>query len=135
MTHRLGIACLLVVVLAAPARAGGDATAGEKVFQKCRACHQVGEAARNAVGPNLNGVVGRPAASLAGYAYSPAYKAVAAGSGGGVVMDEANITKWLASPKTFAPGNKMAFAGLASQADIADVVAFLEQFGTDGKRK
>jgi len=125
------------VVLAAlsvvtPALADGDAAAGEKVFAKCKICHQVGETAKNMIGPVLNGVVGRKSASFGGFTYSPAYKK--AGEEG-MVMDEATIAKWVHGPKDFVPGNKMAFAGLTSDDDIANVIAYLKQFGADGKKQ
>ena len=66
----IAAALLLGTVLGLPARAEGDAVAGEKVFKKCMACHKVGEAAKNSVGPVLNGVIGRPAGTAEGYSYS-----------------------------------------------------------------
>ncbi len=105
-----------------------DAAAGEKVFAKCKICHQIGEGAHNMVGPVLNGVVGRKAGSYPDYHYSDANK------GSGITWDEATLTEYLRDPKAKVPGTKMVFPGLKSDADIANVIAYLKQFGPDGKK-
>jgi cytochrome c len=105
-----------------------DAAAGEKVFAKCKICHQIGEGANNMVGPVLNGVVGRKAGSYPDYHYSDANK------GSGITWDEATLTEYLRDPKAKVPGTKMVFPGLKSDADIANVIAYLKQFGPDGKK-
>jgi cytochrome c len=106
-----------------------DAAAGEKVFAKCRVCHQVGETAKNLVGPRLNGVFGRKAGSIDGFSYSDANKK------SGVVWDETVFANYIKDPKAAMPGNKMAFVGIKNDKEIADLIAFLKQFGTDGKKK
>jgi cytochrome c len=105
-----------------------DAAAGEKVFSKCKICHQIGEGAKNMVGPVLNGVVGRPAGSYAGYHYSDANK------NSGITWDEAALKEYLKDPKAKVPGTKMVFPGLKSDDDINNVLAYLKQFGPDGKK-
>ena len=105
-----------------------DAAAGEKVFAKCKICHQIGEGAKNMVGPVLNGVVGRPAGSVAGYSYSPANK------NSGLTWDEDTLKVYLKDPKAKVPGTKMTFPGLTDDDDIANVIAYLKQFGPDGKK-
>lgn len=112
--------------------AAQDAAAGEKVFNKCKACHAVGEGATNKVGPQLNGVIDRKAGAVEGYNYSPALKKAAEE---GLVMSEENIAKWVSSPKAFVPGNKMSFVGLPKEQEVKDVIAYLGQFGADGKKK
>ncbi len=104
------------------ASAAGDPAAGKKVFNKCKACHFV-DKEKNKVGPYLKGVVGRKAASVEGFKYSEAMKAKAAE---GLVWTEENLKAYLAAPKKFVPGNKMAFAGLKKDKDIADVIAYLK---------
>lgn len=104
-----------------------DPAAGQKVFAVCKACHQVGEKAKNGVGPILNGVVGRPAGSVEGFKYSEAMK------GSGLTWDEATLAEYLKDPKAKVPGNKMAYAGLKDDTKIADVIAYLSQIGADGK--
>ncbi len=106
----------------AAAPAAGDAAAGKKVFNKCKACHFV-DKEKNKVGPHLKGVVGRKAASVEGFKYSEAMKAKGAE---GLVWTEDNLKAYLAAPKKFVPGNKMAFAGLKKDKDIADVIAYLK---------
>ena len=108
--------------------AAGDAAAGETKFKVCRVCHQIGEGARNFVGPELNGVVGRKAGTVAGYNYSDANR------NSGLVWDEATLTKYLHNPREIVPGTKMAFPGLVSDDDVANVIAYLKQFDADGKK-
>jgi cytochrome c len=105
-----------------------DAALGEKVFLKCRACHQIGEGAKNAVGPVLNGVVGRKAGSYEGYSYSDANK------NSGLTWDEATLKEYLKNPRAKVPGTKMIFPGLPKDEDIDNVIAYLKQFGPDGKK-
>ncbi len=102
----------------------GDAAAGAKVFKKCQACHSAVAAEGNKIGPNLHGVIGRKAGTAEGFNYSDAMKA--AGEGG-AVWDEATIEKYLRDPKAFVPKNKMAFAGLKKDSDLANVIAFLKE--------
>src|SRR5271157_3529139 len=116
------------LVASAGAATAQDAAAGEKVFAKCKICHQTGENAKNAVGPVLNGVVGRPAGSYPGYNYSEANKT------SGITWDEANLKAYLKNPREKVPGTKMVFPGLPSDDDIANVIAYLKQFGPDGKK-
>lgn len=114
---------------AAPARADGDPDAGKNVFKKCHACHNVGEGAKNAVGPELNGIVGRKAGTAEGYNYSDANK------GSGITWDVATLDVYLKDPKAKVPGTKMAFPGLPNDNDRANVIAYLGTFGADGKTK
>jgi cytochrome c len=116
------------LVASVNAAAAQDAAAGEKVFAKCKICHQIGENAKNFVGPVLNGVVGRHAGSYPGYNYSEANK------NSGVTWDEPTLKEYLKDPKAKVPGTKMVFPGLASDDDIANVIAYLKQFGPDGKK-
>ncbi|MGI6244142.1 MAG: c-type cytochrome [Pseudochelatococcus sp.] len=117
-----------LAILIAPARAQ-DAAAGERLFVKCRACHQVGEGARNLVGPQLNGIVGRPAASIDKYAYSPAMK------GSGLTWDEETLAAYLRDPRGKVPRNRMVFPGLKKDSEIADLIAYLKRFDADGARR
>ena len=122
------IAALTLIALVCPARAQ-DAAAGEKVFVQCRACHQVGETAKNGVGPVLNGLFGRHSGSIEGYNYSEANK------NSGITWDEANLAEYLKNPKTKIAGNKMAFAGVKDDTKLADIIAYLGQFNADGTKK
>lgn len=116
-------------LLNAPAAFAQDAAAGEKVFLKCRVCHQVGPTAKNGVGPKLNGLFGRKAGSIEGFNYSEANKT------SNVVWTEKAFAQYIHDPKAFMPGNKMVFPGLKSDKEVADVMAYLKQFDADGNKK
>ena len=123
MFKRAIFAAVATTLLAAtPAMAEGDAAKGEKVFNKCKACHDV-EKGVNKVGPTLKGIVGRKAASVPDYKYS---EAMLAKGTEGVVWDEATLTAYLPDPKAFVPKTKMAFAGLKKPDEVADVIAYLK---------
>lgn len=96
----------------------GDVAKGEKVFKKCRACHYV-DKEKNKTGPHLVNIIGRAAGAVEGYKYS---KAIARS---GLVWDEATIAGFLAKPKKYLKGTKMAFMGLRKENDIANVIAYL----------
>lgn len=92
---------------------------GEKVYAKCKACHMLGENARNRVGPLLNGVIGRTAGAVPDFKYSPAL------AESGLVWDSETLSAFLTDPKSTVPGNKMPFAGLKKPADIEALLAYL----------
>ncbi|MGN6096037.1 MAG: c-type cytochrome [Bosea sp. (in: a-proteobacteria)] len=119
--------CVVLGVASLPVLAQ-DAASGEKIFNQCRACHQVGETAKNTVGPVLNGLIGRKAASHDGYSYSTAMK------NSGLTWDEATFADYIKDPKAKVPGTKMVYAGLKDPAKVADLTAYLKQFGADGKK-
>jgi cytochrome c len=102
-----------------------DAAAGEAVFRKCTACHNADQGGSNALGPNLWGIMGAPIAHHAGYAYSPALS----GHGGTWTFEAMN--EWLKSPRSFANGTKMTFAGLSDGEDRANLIAFLNSRGSN----
>jgi cytochrome c len=122
------IAGLSTAMLASPVPAQ-DAENGADVFKKCRACHQVGENAKNAVGPVLNGLIGRKAGSIEGFNYSDANKH------SGFTWDEETFAKYIKDPRAAMPGTKMAFAGIKDPEDIKDLTAYLKQFDATGKKK
>jgi len=124
---RLLISCLAASLAASSAHAQ-DVGAGERVFTQCRACHQVGETAKNAVGPVLNGLFGRKAGSIEGYAYSPANK------NSGLTWDEPTFRDYIKDPRAKMPGTKMIYAGLKDEQRITDLVAYLKQFDASGKK-
>ena len=105
-----------------------DAAAGEKVFAQCRSCHQVGPTAKNAVGPHLNGLIGRKAGTVEGYNYSPANK------NSGITWDEATFAEYIKDPKAKVPGTKMIYAGLKDEQRVTDLVAYLKQFDAAGQK-
>ncbi|MGI9381770.1 MAG: c-type cytochrome [Methyloligellaceae bacterium] len=96
-----------------------NAEKGQKIFKKCAACHTSDKGGANKVGPNLYDVVGRGLAETAGFAYSPAIK----DKGGDWSYDA--LDAFIAKPKTYVPGTKMAFAGIKKPAQRADLIAYL----------
>lgn len=98
---------------------------GEKVFRKCKACHQVGDGAKNRVGPMLNGIIGHPAGAVDGFKYSNALQDAA---DGGLVWSEEELAAFLAKPKDYLKGTKMSFAGLRKEEDQAAVIEYLKSF-------
>jgi len=121
-------AMLALVAIPAVAAAEGDVALGQKVFLKCKACHQIGENAKNAVGPELNGLFGRHSGAVEGYKYTDANK------NSGIVWDETVFREYIHNPKAKVPGTKMAFPGLKNDADIDNLIAYIKQFGPDGKK-
>jgi len=99
--------------------AKADPAKGQQVFNKCAACHNAEKGGANQLGPNLWGVLGEPVGQGRGFAFSDPL----AKKGGTWNWD--NLSQWLDSPKAFAPGTKMTFAGLSNPQDRADVIAFL----------
>jgi len=96
---------------------------GEKTFKKCKACHQVGEGAKNKSGPVLNGIVGAVAGQAEGFRYS---KPMLAAAEGGLVWNEEELIAFLTKPKSYMKGTKMSFSGLKKEKDIAAVIAYLQ---------
>ncbi len=127
MFGRLTLAALAVCLSAGAARAQ-DAELGERSFGKCRACHQVGETAKNGIGPQLNGLFGRKAGTVPGYGYSAANK------DSDLVWQPPVFAEYIRDPKAKMPGTKMVFAGLKSDKEIADLTAYLQQFDAAGKK-
>lgn len=125
------VAALLLLAwgTSASAQVAGDAAAGQKVFNKCKACHAVGPGAKNKIGPELNGIVGETVASVDGYAFSPGLTQFAAAN---PVWTPELLSAWLANPKALVPTTKMAFPGLKKPEEIANVIAYLASFDETG---
>ncbi len=120
---------VLWLAAAAGAAQGQDLAAGEISFKKCLPCHAVGADARNKVGPILNGLEGRKSGTIEGYSYTSQNRA------SGIVWDEASFADYIKDPRARIPGTKMIFAGIRNEKEIADLWAFLRQFGPDGKKR
>ena len=115
----------ILVVGGAAAWAEGDPEKGADVFKKCRACHLIGEGAKDSVGPNLTGVIGRKAGTSPTYKlYSDNMKEL--GEKGTVWNDE-TLDRYLENPKAMVPNGKMAFPGLKDKDDRADVIAYIKK--------
>jgi cytochrome c len=107
-----------------------DAAAGEQVFRRlCSPCHDVGEEAKVKLGPPLNGIEGRHSGNYEGFNYSPANK------NSGITWSDETFPKYIRAPMQEMPGTRMAFVGIKNDKDIADLWAYLKQFGPDGKKK
>jgi cytochrome c len=113
----LALAAGTVFAMSSLAQAA-DVEAGKTIFNRCKACHS-DKAGENKIGPSLYGVVGRPSASIAGFKYSEAM------TNAKLTWDAATLDKWLTKPAELVKGTKMAFPGLANQADRDNVIAYL----------
>src|ERR1700758_1053826 len=134
--HKQTLTALVIIALSAAASGGlaqdaakGDPAAGKTSFNKCLACHSIGDGAKNKVGPELNGLNGRKSGTAEGYSYSDANK------NSGITWNEAQFKEYIKDPKAKIPGTKMAFAGIKNEKEVNDLWAFLAQYDKDGKIK
>ncbi|MGA8902181.1 cytochrome c-550 CycA [Bradyrhizobium sp.] len=125
---KLILSALIIVASSATALAQ-DAEAGKASFNKCMACHSIGEGAKNKVGPELNGLDGRKSGTAPGYNYSEANK------NSGITWNEANFKEYIKDPKAKVPGTKMFFAGIKNEKEVNDLWAYVSQFDASGKIK
>jgi cytochrome c len=125
---RLTLSALAVIASSAAALAQ-DAAAGKASFNKCLACHAVGEGAKNKVGPILNGLDSRKSGTVEGYSYTDANK------NSGITWNKEQFLDYIRDPKAKIPGTKMVFAGIKKENEAADLWAFLAQYDKDGKPK
>ena len=116
-------AAAMLVIFTPPSQAG-DAEKGAKVYRKCVSCHMIGDGAKNRVGPQLNGIIGREIGAVADYKYSKAMVQYAATA---KIWSEENLAAYLESPRKLVKGGRMAFAGLRKEKDRADVIAYLKE--------
>jgi len=101
-----------------------DAEKGAKIYRKCVSCHMIGDGAKNRVGPQLNGIIGREIASIGDYKYSKGLVKYAAAQ---KIWSEENLAAYLESPRKVVKGGRMAFAGLRKEKDRNDIIAYLKQ--------
>jgi len=124
---------LLIAAIAFAASGGTalaqDVAAGETAFKKCLPCHDIGEEAKNKVGPKLNGLDGRKSGSVEGFNYSDANK------NSGITWNEATFKEYIKDPRAKIPGTKMIFPGLKNEKEVDSLWAYLKQFGPDGNKK
>jgi cytochrome c len=122
---------IVAVVLAASTGAtlAQDLEAGESSFKKCLPCHDIGEDARNKVGPMLNGLAGRKAGTVEGFSYSDANK------NSGLTWDEATFKDYIKDPRAKIPGTKMIFPGIKNEKEAENLWAYISQFKADGSKK
>ena len=126
---RIVTACALTMVIQAGAALAQDVTAGETSFRKCQLCHDVGETARNKLGPELNGLNGRKAGTAENFNYSEGLK------NSGITWSEETIKEFIREPRGKIPGTSMLFPGIKDEKELGDLVAYLDQFGPDGRKK
>ena len=120
------LVAVALAVFASAAYADGDAQRGEKIYKKnCFACHRIGEGAKSLVGPVLNDLFGRTAATYDGYKYSDA---MIAARERGLVWKAETLRDYLPRPRDYIPNTKMTFVGLKKPQDIEDLIAYLQQF-------
>jgi cytochrome c len=127
---RTWVTALIVLTASAGIARAQDSAAGEQVFRRmCLPCHDVGAGAKVKLGPPLNGLDGRKAGTQEGYSYTAANK------NSGITWNENAFMPYIRAPMQTIPGTKMAFAGIKNDKDIADLWAYLKQFGPDGQKK
>jgi len=122
---------IAAVVLAASTGAtlAQDLEAGESSFKKCLPCHDIGDDARNKVGPLLNGLAGRKSGTVEGFSYSDANK------NSGLTWDEATFKDYIKDPRAKIPGTKMIFPGIKNEKEAENLWAYISQFKADGSKK
>lgn len=123
--RRLLLAVLACLGGAVHAEVGGDPERGKVVFGQCRACHQVGEGAKNAIGPHLNNIFDRTAGASDGFRYSRGMDRAAAG---GLVWTFETLDAFVENPRQLVSNTRMSFRGLDDPQDRDDVIAYLRQF-------
>jgi cytochrome c len=130
--HPMKTLSALVILTSLAAASGAlaqDAAAGKTSFNKCLACHAIGEGAKNKVGPVLNGLDGRHSGSAEGYNYSDANK------NSGITWGKEVFLEYIKDPKAKIPGTKMVFAGIKNEKEANDLWAYFSSFDKDGKQK
>jgi cytochrome c len=120
---------VIAACTAASSALAQDADAGKTSFNKCLACHAVGDGAKNKVGPVLNGLDGRKSGSIEGYSYSDANK------NSGITWNKDQFLDYIKDPKAKIPGTKMVFAGIKNEKEANDLWAYISQYDKDGKTK
>jgi cytochrome c len=128
---KLTLSALVVIASSAIASTAlaQDVEAGKTSFNKCLACHAIGEGAKNKVGPEQNGLDGRKAGTVEGYSYSDANK------NSGITWNKEQFLEYIKDPRAKIPGTKMIFAGIKNETEAANLWAFLAQYDKDGKIK
>jgi cytochrome c len=124
-----GALAAITVMATASAALAQDAAAGKASFNKCLACHAIGEGAKNKVGPVLNGIDGRKSGTAPDYSYTDANK------NSGITWSKDQFLEYIKDPKAKIPGTKMIFAGIKNEKEANDLWAFLSQYDKDGKTK
>jgi len=123
-----GALVALAMTAAASSAMAQDAAAGKTSFNKCLACHAIGEGAKNKVGPELNGLDGRKSGTAPDYSYSDANK------NSGITWNEETFKEYIKDPRAKIPNTKMIFPGIKNEKEAGDLWAYLKQYNADGKK-
>lgn len=127
--HKILMAATLSLPsLAVHAAEIGDIGNGEKVYRKCRSCHAVGPGVQNGIGPHLNELFGRKAASVEGFGYS---RGMARAGANGLTWTTENLHIYIENPKSLVSGTRMRFRGIKDQKDRTDLLAYMRQFSAN----
>lgn len=124
---RLSMMMAGLLALAPMGAMAQDPEAGQRVFNQCRACHTINPGGRNGVGPNLHGIIGRPAGSIEGFRYSTPMRERAAA---GLVWTEENLLAYITDPKAVVPAGSMSYVGLRNEEQRNNLLAYLRQAST-----
>jgi cytochrome c len=128
MLKRLTVVIAMIATSTAESVAQ-DAEKGKTVFNQCMICHSIGPGAQNKIGPELNGLDGRKAGTVANFSYSDANK------NSGIVWNEASFKDYIKDPRAKVPGTKMVLAGVKNEQQVNDLWAYISQFDADGNVK
>ena len=126
---RIATISVLTLAISTGAALAQDVSAGETSFRKCQPCHDVGENAKNKLGPPLNGIDGRKAGTVADYNYNEGIK------NSGITWSDETFKEYVKDPRAKFPDTKMFFVGIKDDKEIGDLWAYLKQFSADGAKK
>ena len=124
-----GLMTAAIMMAATSVASAQDLGAGETSFRKCSPCHDVGESARNKIGPKLNGLEGRKSGTIEEFSYTEANK------NANITWNAESFKEYIADPPAKIPGTKMIFSGIKNDKESADLWAYLAQFKADGSKK
>jgi len=124
-----GLMTAAIMMAATSVASAQDVGAGETSFRKCSPCHDVGESARNKIGPKLNGLEGRKSGTIEEFSYTEANK------NANITWNAESFKEYIADPPAKIPGTKMIFSGIKNDKESADLWAYLAQFKADGSKK
>src|SRR5215470_14844313 len=127
-TSILSALAVVTSVFVASGAQAQDVAAGKTSFNKCLACHAIGEGAKNKVGPELNGLDGRHSGTAPDYTYSDANK------NSGITWNEETFKEYIKDPRAKIPNTKMIFPGIKNEKEAGDLWAYLKQYNADGKK-
>jgi cytochrome c len=126
---RMWVIAVVVHAASTGTASAQDLAAGEQSFRKCAPCHDIGEGAKVKLGPPLNGLESRKAGTIEGFNYSEANK------NSGITWSDESFATYIRNPMQEMRGTRMAFVGIKNDKEIADLWAYLKQFGPDGNKK